>query len=53
MHRPEPLSGQSLFGRLPVEVLFVRLCVCLCGMHYAIAASGPSLFAQKGRSPTF
>jgi hypothetical protein len=35
--RPSKLEDRWLFGRLPVEVLFVRLCVCLGGMHYAVA----------------
>jgi hypothetical protein len=29
--------GPLLFGRLPVEVLFVCLCVRFGGVHYAIA----------------
>ena len=29
-------SGRPLFGRLPVEMLFVCLCGRLGGMHYAI-----------------
>ena len=35
--RPSKLSGRWLFGRLPVEMLFVCLCVRLGGVHYAIA----------------
>ena len=35
--RPSKLSGRWLFGRLPVEMLFVCLCICLGGVHYAIA----------------
>ena len=31
------ITGGWLFGRLPVEVLFVCLCVRLGGMHHAIA----------------
>ena len=30
-------SGRSLFSRLPIEVLFVCLCVRLGGVNYAIA----------------
>jgi len=30
-------SGRLLFGRLPVEVLLVRLNVRLGGVHYTIA----------------
>ena len=30
-------SGKSLFSRLPIEVLFVCLCVRLGGVNYAIA----------------
>jgi vacuolar iron transporter family protein len=43
--RHEPLGprGRSLFGRLPVEVLFVCLCVRLGGVHHAITMVGRSV----------